>query len=246
MPPTIDTTSYPKATTYPPGHGYAARPSAPTAIVVHSTNNSKTTSFAHEANYLYTSRDVSADFLIGKDGRIVQFLDSRVWQAWHAGGRQVTGGWTAQPEFANPRSIGIELHKSLPDPFYPSVQLAALGWLLQQLVAQFGISPQMIETHGQIAIAGPYIRKHDPDDWSHEDFLVWRDALFVPGAGVYSVRHAQAVFESPEPDGKIALDDTAVLTVGQRVEVDEVAHGGWAHLRSGLGFVPISVLTRIG
>lgn len=242
----IDTTTYNKAANYPIGHGYGVRPSAPTSGVVHSTNNSKPTSFEHEANFLYTSRNVSAHFLIGKDGYIVQFLDVRKHQAWHAGGRQATGAWTALPEFANPKSFGIELHKSTPDPFYPAPQLDALGWLLQQLAAQFDIPPQMIETHGQIALPGPYDRKTDPDDWPHEDFLAWRDGLFAPGIGVYTVRHSQAVFESPEPDGKIANNDTAVLAVGQRVEIDEVAHGGWAHLRSGLGFVPIGVLRRIG
>ena len=66
-----------------------------------------------------------------------------------------------------------------------------------------------------------------------------------PGAGIYSVRYSQAVFESPSPDGKIALNNTAVLQIGQRIDVDEVGHGGWAHLRSGLGFVPVGVLTRI-
>lgn len=177
--PTIDATTYNKAARYPVNHGYSLRPAPPTSAVIHSTNNGKATSFAHEANYLYTSPDVSADFLIAKDGRIVQFLDSRRHQAWHAGGRQRNGTWTAQPDFANPASIGIELHKSLPDPFYPQVQLDALAWLVQLLAARFGIPPHLIDTHGQIAIAGPYVRKTDPDKWPHPDFVIWRDALFA-------------------------------------------------------------------
>lgn len=177
---TIDTTSYPKAKTYPVGYGYSLRNGACTSGVGHSTNNGNpNTSFSSEANYLYTSNKVSAHFLIGKDGRIVQFLDVAKYQAWHAGGQQEDGSWTAQPEFANHKSFGIELHKSTPDPFYPAIQLDAFGWLLQKLAAQFGIAPTMIETHGQIAIAGPYIRKSDPDDWPHADFIRWRDALFT-------------------------------------------------------------------
>lgn len=175
---TIEKDSYPKARDYPVNHGYGTRPGACTSGVVHSTNNGQTTSFEHEANYLYSSPDVSAHFLIGKDGRIVQFLDSKKYQAWHAGGQQGNGTWTAQPAFANPASFGIELHKSLPDPFYPDIQLSALAWLLQQLAAQFGIPPTLIDTHGQIAIAGPYKRKTDPDKWPHADFVAWRDALF--------------------------------------------------------------------
>lgn len=175
----IDSSTYNKPARYPLYHGYAARPSAPTSVVGHSTNNSKTTSFESEANFLYSSPDVSADYLIGKDGRIVRFLDSRRYQAWHAGGQQANGTWTAQPEYANPKSIGIELHKSLPDPFYPKIQLDAFAWLLLQIAAEFHIAPNMIDTHGQIAIAGPYIRKTDPDDWPHADFIQWRDALFA-------------------------------------------------------------------
>lgn len=237
---TIDTTTYNKPARYPVGHGYSTRPSAPTSVVVHSTNNDEAnTKFENEAKYLYESPNVSADYLIGKDGRIVRFLDSRTYQAWHAG--------NAQAEYTNAKSIGIELHKSLPDPFYPQAQLDALAWLLRQLTAQYGIAPTRIDTHGQIAIAGPYIRKTDPDDWLHADFVQWRDAQFAaPGAGVYSVRHSTAVFESPAPDGRVALNDTAVLVAGQRIEVDEVAHGGWAHLTSGLGFIPVGILTRIG
>lgn len=177
---TVDTSSYNKPARYPVGHGYSLRPDEPTAAVVHSTNNSKpNTSFESEANFLYSSPDVSADYLIGKDGRIVRFLDSRKYQAWHAGGKQSNGTWTAQPEFANSESIGIELHKSTPDPFYPKVQLDALGWLLKQIAGQFHIPPHMIDTHGQIAIAGPYQRKTDPDKWAHADFIMWRDALFA-------------------------------------------------------------------
>lgn len=175
----IDTTTYNKAAKYPVGHGYGLRPSPPTSVVVHSTNNGQTTPFEHEANFLYKSADVSADYLIGKDGRIVQFLDSRRYQAWHAGGKQQNGTWTAQPEFANPASIGIELHKSIPDPFYPAAQLGALAWLLQRLASLYGIPPFLIDTHGQIAIAGPYVRKTDPHMWEHADFILWRDALFT-------------------------------------------------------------------
>ena len=180
MPFTIDSTSYNKAAKYPVNHGYSLRPGACTSGVGHSTNNSQpNTAFSGEANFLYTSPDVSAHFLVGKDGRIVQFLDVAKYQAWHAGGKQANGTWTAQPEYANPVSFGIELHKSTPDPFYPQVQLDAFGWLLKQLSAQYHIPPTMIDTHGQIAIAGPYIRKTDPDDWPHANFIAWRDALFA-------------------------------------------------------------------
>lgn len=167
----IDATTYNKPARYQPGHGFSTRSSLPTSAVVHSTNNSTAnTSFQGEANFLYTSPDVSADYLIGKDGRIVRFMDSRKYYAWHAG--------NAVPAFANPKSVGVELHKSTPDPFYPDIQLEALGWLLQNVADEFGITPSFIDTHGQIALPGPYQRKTDPHMWPHQDFIAWRDALF--------------------------------------------------------------------
>lgn len=65
------------------------------------------------------------------------------------------------------------------------------------------------------------------------------------GAGIYIARHPQAIFEAPAPDAQIALYDTAMILEGQEVDVDEVGHGGWGHLRSGLGFVPVGVLTKV-
>lgn len=63
-------------------------------------------------------------------------------------------------------------------------------------------------------------------------------------AGIYVVRHTQAIFESPSPAGKVALNDTARAPEGSRVDIDEVKNG-WCHLRSGLGFLPLGVLTRM-
>ncbi len=243
MPPQIDTTTYDKAAHYPVGHGYSTRPSAPTSIVVHSTSNSKPgTSFDSEADYLYASPDVSADYLVGKDGAIVRFLDSRKYAAWHAGGRQPDGTWTAQPAFANTKSIGIELHHSTPDPPYPAAQLDALSWLLKQLVPQFRIAVPMIETHGQIALPGPYIRKHDPDDWPHAPFIAWRNALF--SAGLYYARGI-AIHEGPALNYPIALGGTAFVPSGAEVAIDDVKPGGWGHLADGRGFVLMEQLSRL-
>lgn len=239
---TIDTVTYDKAARYPIGHGYGARTASPTAIVVHSTSNSKAnTPFSSEADYLYSRPDVSADYLVGKDGRIVRFLDSRKYYAWHAGGKQPDGTWTAQPAFANPKSIGIELHHSTPDPPYPAAQLDALGWLLKQLVPQFHIVVTMIDTHGQIALPGPYDRKVDPDDWPRSQFIAWRDALF--GSGTYYVRGA-AIHEGPALTYPIALGGTAFLPSGSTVEIDEIKPGGWGHLKDGRGFVLLEQVSR--
>lgn len=231
--PQIDTTSYPKSLTYPTGHGFQLRGRLPISLVIHSTSNpnQKNTLFANEARFLYESSKVSAHFLIGKDGRIVQFLNPRTYQAWHAG--------EALVDFQNARSIGIELHHSVGDPPYPVQQEDALTWLVRFLMQQHGIPPSLIDTHRAIAL--PAGRKSDPSDWSDRDFYVWRAGLVsMP----YRVRYAQAVFEAPDPAARIALNGQAVIHPGDTVIINEVK-AGWAHLQSGLGFVPSGILERI-
>lgn len=165
--PTIDATTYNKSKHYP-GRGYGQRPGAPTAIIVHSTNNDeKNTFFTAEAKFLFESANVSAHFLISKTGRIVQFLDPAAKAAWHAG--------TTKPGFANNLSIGIELHHSVGDDPYPDAQIDALTWLVRELMARFRIPPVMVDTHRAVAL--PAKRKTDPNDWSDLDFYRWRAQL---------------------------------------------------------------------
>src|SRR5262245_46329133 len=120
-----------KAAAYPVGHGYSTRPTAPTSVVCHSTEGAVGQSLQSASDYLYHSAKVSADYLIGKAGEIINFLDSRRFAAWHAGGQQPDGTWTAQPAYSNPHSIGIEcLHAS--SEAWPAAQKDALAWLLEK------------------------------------------------------------------------------------------------------------------
>lgn len=63
-------------------------------------------------------------------------------------------------------------------------------------------------------------------------------------AGRYIARHTQAIFEAPAPDAKVALNDTAQVIEGQAIDIDEVKNG-WAHIASGVGFVPVGILTKL-
>lgn len=179
MPFTIDSTTYDKAKHHPVGFG--VRHARPTSIVIHSTNNkNKNTFFTAEAKFLFEAANVSAHFLVSKTGRIVQFLDPLTKEAWHAGGQQENGTWTAKPDFANPRSIGIELHHSVGDGPYPDEQIAALTWLVRDLMVRFQIPRSLIDTHRAIAL--PARRKTDPNDWSDLDFYRWRATLDIQPA----------------------------------------------------------------
>ena len=94
---------------------------------------------------------VSSHFLIRRDGELVQYVpcDKR---AWHAGKSQ----WRGR-ENCNDFSIGIELEGSDHDP-YTTAQYARLNELLGALRQHYGIPPQALAGHDQIAPG----RKTDP------------------------------------------------------------------------------------
>lgn len=169
----IDTTTWRS-----PASNYSKRPAVPTSIVVHSCEGAlpspRDTSLPWLCN---PASRVSTGYYVCRDTTIFQLV-SDTNAAWHAGGQQADGSWTAQQAFDNNHSIGIECeHRSGQD--WPNAQKDALAWLIKQLCAHYHITTQKIETHGQIAIAGPYSRKTDPSNWPHADFVVWRDALFA-------------------------------------------------------------------
>lgn len=238
----IDSTTYDKAKRNPlkpgqnVGHGYERRMgTAIKSLVVHSTENPRPpTTFQSEATYLYGSAGVSAHYLVGKQGQIVQFLDPALYVAWHAG--------TAVSGFTNTQSIGIELHHARGES-WTDVQMQALTWLAQYLMARYAIPAEMIAKHA--AIATPAGRKIDPTDWSDAQFYAWRASLTASGPVRYRARYSQAIFESPSPAGNIALNGHGILALGEIVLIDEIAHGGWAHLVDHRGFVPSGVLERL-
>jgi N-acetyl-anhydromuramoyl-L-alanine amidase len=102
--------------------------------------------------------EVSSHFLIRRDGELVQYVpcDQR---AWHAG----RSCWRGR-ENCNDFSIGIELEGTDNEP-YTSSQYARLNMLLGLLREHYGIPPEAIAGHDQIAPG----RKTDPGpafDWS--------------------------------------------------------------------------------
>lgn len=224
----MDTSTYDKAKKYKPGHGYEARVNAPTSIVVHSTSNPHVTNtpFTAEATFLLDAPLVSSHYLIGKDGAVVRFLDPRTWAAWHAG--------NARPPWANARSIGVELHHSVGDPPYPDAQLDALAVLLRSLMGLFAIPLEMIETHGQIALPGPYLRKTDPSDMSHEMFLTFRSTRvsLPPLRDFWHVRGVP-IYQAQSRTGLIA----GYLTPADTVEVGKRYEDGGVWLADGRGFI---------
>ncbi len=221
----IDSTTYDKAKKYPVDYGYNLRLAAPIALIVHSTEGVIGQTFVNAATYLYTSAKVSAHFLIGRSAEIVQFLDPRRYAAWHAG--------AALHDYINPRSIGIECLHARSEP-WPAVQKDALAWLLKQICDQFAIPADRVETHGQVALPGPYIRKRDPTDWLYPAFVVWRDQVLAPPTWSAKVI-GLPVYQRSDHSGALA----GYLHTGDEVVIDDLSNG---HLSDHRGFVDVKGL----
>lgn len=227
MPTYIIDHSYRKDTKLPLGQGYSMRPGGidPTAIVIHTTNNAKSTTFAFEAAYLRDSRNVGAHYVNGKQGQITEILSPRL-AAWQAGGKQEDGTWTAQSAFDNSHSIGIENHVSIGEAWTVE-QHDSLTWLVRYLMAQYHIPLEMIETHRKIAL--PIGRKQDPNGFPDVAFYGWRATLAAAANGAlppppkkkrYRVRGIP-VYESSSRSGP----QWGMLKQDQIIEIDDLSNG---------------------
>lgn len=230
----IDRDQYNKAKKYPVNHGYSLRPGDPISVVVHSTEGAIGQSLSSAASYIYSSSAISAHYLIGRAGEIIEFLDPQKYSAWHAG--------TAQTAYLNENSIGIEcLHAK--GETWPPVQKDALAWLLQELCKNYAIPNTMVDTHGQVAIAGPYIRKVDPTGWPRPDFILWRDQVLAPPPVAYRVA-GLPVYERSDHTGPL----WGHLMPGQTITIDDLSNGHVASLNgvpAAIGFVDMSGLMPI-
>jgi AmpD protein len=114
--------------------------------------------------------EVSAHFLIRRDGEIVQFVPVHK-RAWHAG-----KSWIEGRERVNDFSIGIELEGADDLPF-EAVQYRSLEALSRLLMQAFpAITPDRIYGHSDIAPG----RKTDPGP--HFEWARYRAALAAPSS----------------------------------------------------------------
>lgn len=100
---------------------------------------------------------VSAHYLIGRDGRLWQLVPEAA-RAWHAG----AGSWGAIPD-VNSASIGIEIDNDGQMPFGEPA-MARLEGLLAEVMVRWRIGPESVIGHSDCAPG----RKADPGphfDW---------------------------------------------------------------------------------
>ncbi|NDW53963.1 N-acetylmuramoyl-L-alanine amidase [Aliiroseovarius sp. PrR006] len=102
--------------------------------------------------------EVSAHYLIHRDGRLFQLVDEEM-RAWHAG----AGSWAGMDDI-NSWSIGIEMDNDGASPF-SEPQMATLETLLPEIMQRWNIDPAGVIGHSDMAPG----RKTDPGprfDWA--------------------------------------------------------------------------------
>lgn len=164
-----------------PSPNWSRRYQRVTAIVIHYT---ATMTMEGVIEWFRNPKSqVSAHYVVGRDGRIVQMVaDPCV--AWHAG-RSRLGEETGVNSF----SLGIELVGTDGSGF-TDVQMAALWELLTYLVTRYRIRPDRVIGHADIAPG----RKIDPDGSQHQfDWVRTRAVVLAawqsipPSASAYNV-----------------------------------------------------------
>lgn len=119
-------------------------------------------------------RRVSAHYLVGRDGSIIQLVDERA-RAWHAGESK----WGADTDL-NSASLGVELDNNGSEPF-PDAQISALLRLLGDIRERYRIPVANFLGHADVAPR----RKADPSRYfpwktlADHGFGLWCDPPFA-------------------------------------------------------------------
>ncbi len=136
-----------------PSPNYNERKAPLDMIIIHYTDMAS----AEEAleRLCDASSEVSAHYLIGKNGQIYQMVKDEM-RAWHAG----VSSWEGESDI-NSRSIGIELDnggETQDYPSFPTIQIETLISLCHSLIAKHNIPRARIIGHSDVAPG----RKKDP------------------------------------------------------------------------------------
>lgn len=173
----------------------------PNFVILHQTSND---SVAKALSTLTDpARRVSAHYLIGRDGAVIQLVDESA-RAWHAG-----ESWWGGSTDLNSASIGIELDNT-GDETFAEPQIVALLALLDELRQRYRIPPANYLAHGDVAPG----RKVDPGR-----LFPWQ-RLAQQGFGLWC--------ETPPPAAPAGFDVMLGLqALGYDIKVPAAARGAF-------------------
>lgn len=149
-----------------PNHGPRRNGARPELVVLHFTEMRDAASALDRL--CDPAAEVSAHYLIARDGTLWQLVDERL-RAWHAG----AGRWQGRDD-VNSRSIGIELDNDGHSPFSAPL-MHRLETLLPAILRRWAIPPAGVIAHSDMAPE----RKVDPGprfDWqrlARQGLAIW-------------------------------------------------------------------------
>ena len=184
-----------------PNFGPRRGTGTPALVVIHYT--AMTSAEAACRRLCDPTAEVSAHWLIARDGAQASLVDESA-RAWHAG----AGSWAGCDDL-NSVSIGIELDNDGFSPF-PEAQMAALEGLLDGIRDRWGIGPEAVIGHSDMAPG----RKIDPGarfDWRR---------LARGGRAVWPVP-TDPVPTDPVPTDPVPDVPMALRSFGYTSEVDD-------------------------
>ena len=187
----------------------------PNYVIIHHTTNNT----VEQALVTLTSRmrEVSAHYLIGRDGRIIYLVDEQK-RAWHAGDSY----WGGNRDL-NSSSIGIELDNNGNEPF-AEAQISVLIDLLRDLTGRWSIPPANVLGHGDIAPG----RKVDPSalfPWrrlAEAGFGLWCEPPYAPAPAGADDAALLAEYQSYRTARKSALSGQIAVVAGEGRRIEYV------------------------
>jgi len=212
------------------GSGWDRRVKNPTKfnIILHTTNGRKGSRFASELKFLLTSFNVSAHYLVGKDGYIVELLPIDL-RAWHVGVVDL-------PENNNNNTIGIEMHYTLGEKTSQAQKNAT-----KDLIRDIQRRTLVTDIRMHRTVARPTGRKIDPSNFTNTEFAIWREEVLAIKVKKL-IRAESTVYTSPDYDHPIASHITderiknGIVIHDYVTEVMRVSDR-WYWITSGIGFV---------
>lgn len=184
---------------YVPSPNCDNRPAGATinCLVLHSTVEPTTEGTI--GIFLNPARKVSAHFVVGRDGRVVQMVPIER-RAWHAGPSVLDG-----TPGVNDYSVGIEMVNlnNGQDP-YTDAQIHAVAGILRFLRSRYVIPDSRIVSHASIAL--PVGRKSDPVgfDFARVCTLAKTEAAFNPPSNPLNNGEKPGGGAPPNPDQSLS------------------------------------------
>jgi N-acetylmuramoyl-L-alanine amidase len=192
----------------------------PNFVVIHHTSNDTVGQALRTLSD--PARNVSAHYLIGRDGTIIQLVDERA-RAWHAGASR----WGADTDI-NSASLGIELDNNGREPF-SDAQISALLRLLADIGERYHIPAANFLGHADVAPR----RKTDPSRYfpwktlADHGFGLWCDPPFpqLPAAFDAAAAMRALGYDTGNPEAAIRAFNLHFLPDEPSSELTERSRG---------------------